>query len=358
MLDLDIDIRLQRGNFQMELAVRVDEPVSGVFGPSGSGKTTLLHCISGLVRPDSGRMVLNGEVLFDSASGRFVPPHRRHIGLVFQDAQLFPHLSVQNNLLYGYRRLSPAQRRFELKPVVELLEIGELLERRPNQLSGGQKQRVALGRALLYSPQLLLLDEPLAALDGRLKKQILPFLRRVRDIAQIPMLYVSHYLDEILYLTPTLTLVAQGRILGHGAYLDVLGRADGEGTEDVDLRNLWSAKILENHLERNYSIAEMGDARMILPPAPVDEGKTLTLSVRAAQIALSRQRVEGITIQNQLGGRIVRIIHRRHGALVEIDAGVSLVAEVNGKTVEDLNLREGDKIYCLIKAQSIEFPEA
>ncbi|MFM8333655.1 MAG: ATP-binding cassette domain-containing protein, partial [Candidatus Methylumidiphilus sp.] len=152
MLELDIDIRLRRGSFPMALEVRVSAPVSGVFGPSGSGKTTLLHCVSGLLRPDAGRMALNGEVLFDSASGRFVPPHRRHIGLVFQDAQLFPHLSVRDNLLYGYRRLAPAQRRFELKPVVELLEIGELLERRPGQLSGGQKQRVALGRALLYSP--------------------------------------------------------------------------------------------------------------------------------------------------------------------------------------------------------------
>ena len=354
---LEMDVRINRRGFPIALATRIDEPVSGVFGPSGSGKTTLLHCISGLLRPDSGRMVLNGEVLFDSASRQFTPPHRRHVGLVFQDAQLFPHLSVRNNLLYGYRRLKPGQRRFELEPVVDLLELGELLERRPGQLSGGQKQRVALGRALLYSPQLLLLDEPLAALDGRLKKQILPFLRRVRDIARIPMLYVSHSLDEILYLTPTLTLVDQGRILGHGAYLDVLGQADREDTEGLDLRNLWNAKILENHPALHYSIADLGQARLVVPPAPAAPGQSLTLSVRAAQIALSRQRIEGITIQNQLAGRIVRIIPRPHGSLVEIDAEISVVAEINGKTVEDLNLRAGDKVWCLIKAQSIEFPD-
>lgn len=353
---LELDIRVARGGFPIALALRVDEAVSGVFGPSGSGKTTLLHCVSGLLKPDSGRMALDGEILFDSATGRFVPPHRRHIGLVFQDAQLFPHLSVRNNLLYGYRRLAPAQRRFELGPVVELLELGELLERRPGQLSGGQKQRVALGRALLYSPKLLLLDEPLAALDGRLKKQILPFLRRVRDTAQIPMLYVSHSLDEILYLTQTLTLIDQGRVLGHGRWLDVLGQADG----GADLLNLWSVKIVENNLGQHYSLAELGTQRLVLPPAPAEAGQALTVSVRAAQIALSRQRVEGITIQNQLPGRIVRILPRRHGALVEVEveAGVAAVAEVNGKTVEDLGLRAGEPVYCLIKAQSVEYPDS
>jgi molybdate transport system ATP-binding protein len=356
---LDLDIQLRRGANAMAFQLSITEPVSGIFGASGSGKTTLLHCVSGLLRPDSGRMVLNGEVLFDAAKKWFVPPHRRHIGLVFQDAQLFPHLSVRNNLLYGYRRLTPKQRRFELGPVVDLLEIGELLERRPGQLSGGQKQRVALGRALLYSPQLLLMDEPLAALDERLKRQILPFLRRIRDVAQIPMLYVSHSLDEILYLTQTLTLVDQGRILGHGACLDVLSKEEAHEVADhMEIRNLWSVEILENHREQSYSVARLGKERLILPPAPANVGQTVTLGVRAAQIALSRQRISGITIQNQLPGQIMRIITRRHGALVEIDAGVIVVAEVNAKTVEDLNLKVSDTVYCLIKAQSLEYPDS
>ena len=358
MFDLDIAVSLQRGNFATDMAVRIAAPVSGVFGDSGSGKTTLLHCIAGLVRPDRGHMALNGATLFDANRGLFVPPHQRHVGLVFQDAQLFPHLSVLNNLLYGYRRLKPAQRRFELGPVVELLEIGPLLQRRPGQLSGGEKQRVALGRALLYSPQLLLLDEPLAALDGRLKRQILPFLRRVRDVG-IPMLYISHSMDEILYLTQTVTFVHQGRIMGHGSCLDVLGEGGAADFADsLDLRNVWEVAILENHHEYAYSVASLGDQRLILPPAEASTGKMVNVSVRAAQIALSRQRVEGITIQNQLPGKIMRLIPRRHGALVEIDAGVTLVAEVNGKTVEDLRLRVGDEVYCLIKAQSLEYPDS
>ncbi len=361
MLKLEIDIRLQRGSFPLNMSAHVQEPVSGVFGHSGSGKTTLLHCIAGLVKPDTGLMALNGTLLFDSSQKVMIPPHRRHIGLVFQDAQLFPHLSVLDNLLYGYRRLSPNQRRFELGPVVELLEIGPLLERRPSQLSGGEKQRVALGRALLYSPQLLLLDEPLAALDERLKKQILPFLRRVRDVG-IPMLYISHSMDEILYLTNTVTLVDHGRIIGHGPYLDVLGQANSsELASGLDMRNVWEVTILENLREHGYSVAALGQERLILPPAPTTAvGGRTVISVRAAQIALSRQHIEGITIQNQLPGKILRIIHRRHGALVEIDVGVgvAVVAEVNGKTVEDLDLCKGDKLYCLIKAQSVEYPES
>jgi molybdate transport system ATP-binding protein len=215
-----------------------------------------------------------------------------------------------------------------------------------------------LGRALLYSPQLLLLDEPLAALDERLKRQILPFLRRIRDVARIPMLYVSHSLDEILYLTQTLTLDEHGRILGHGACLDVLSQESAHEIADhMDMRNLWSVEILENHHEHGYSVARLGGERLILPPVPANVGQTLTVSVRAAQIALARQRVFNITIQNQLPGTIVHIIARRHGALVEIDAGVAVVAEVNAKTVEDLDLRVNDTMYCLIKAQSLEYPD-
>lgn len=354
---LEIDIQLAQGSFSMDMQLVVDVPVSGVFGASGSGKTTLLHCLAGLLKPDRGYIRLHGQVLFDAATRRCLPPHRRHIGLVFQDAQLFPHLSVRSNLLFGYHRLKPEQRRFALGPVVELLEIGHLLERQTRQLSGGEKQRVALGRALLFSPQLLLLDEPLAALDHRLKAQILPFLRRIRDEAGIPMLYVSHALEEILYLTRRVAVVERGRIQGHGDYLDVLAQT-GEGGVDatVEVRNLWEVRVLENHPALGFSLAALGSERLVLPLAPVAAGRTLTVGVRAEQIALSRQRIEGITIQNQLPGRIVRFIPRRHGTLVEIDSGLEVVAEVSGKTVEDLGLREGEQVYCLLKAQSIEFP--
>lgn len=210
---LALDLELRRGDFRLAVKTTLDAPVTGLFGPSGSGKSTLLLLIAGLLAPTRGHITLDGVSLVDSARGICLPPQQRHIGLVFQDAQLFPHLDVRRNLLYGWQRLAPDQRRFGLEEVCHLLEIGHLLERQPRQLSGGERQRVALGRAILYSPRLLLLDEPLAALDERLKEQILPFLGRIRDETGLPMLYVSHARREIDYLTDSVLELEQGQVV-------------------------------------------------------------------------------------------------------------------------------------------------
>jgi molybdate transport system ATP-binding protein len=210
---LEVDLQFRRGAFELEIAHRFGEGVSGICGPSGSGKSTLLALVAGLLRPRRGTIRFDGQTLVDHAQRGFVPAHQRGFGLVFQDGQLFPHLTVRANLLYGWRGLQPAQRRFTLEGVSELLEIGEFLDRRPDQLSGGQRQRVALGRALLYSPRLLLLDEPLSSLDTRLKSQILPFLKRVRDETKLPMLYVSHAPDEVAYLADQVLNIDSGKLI-------------------------------------------------------------------------------------------------------------------------------------------------
>ncbi len=215
---LDVSLSMHRGAFHVELAARLSSPVTGIFGASGSGKSTLLSVIAGLIKPNQGRIVLDNTVLVDTAHSVFIPAHQRHIGLVFQDGQLFPHLSVRQNLLYGWQRLQPSERRFNLDEIAGMLEIEPLLERQPRQLSGGEKQRVAVGRAILYSPRLLLLDEPLSSLDDRRKQQILPFLVRIRDETNIPMLYVSHSLAEIQYLTDDILYLAEGKqIFGDSA---------------------------------------------------------------------------------------------------------------------------------------------
>lgn len=210
---LVLDLQFERGAFVLHAQARIDETVAGVCGPSGSGKSSLLALIAGLLRPTRGSIQLDGQVLADVAQRRFVPAWQRHIGLVFQDGQLFPHLSVRTNLLFGYRALTASQRRFEPAPIIDLLEIGPLLDRRPAQLSGGERSRVALGRALLYSPRLLLLDEPLSALDERLKQQILPFLRRVKQDLQVPMIYVSHAPQEVDYLADRVRRLEHGRLI-------------------------------------------------------------------------------------------------------------------------------------------------
>ncbi|MDG2518471.1 ATP-binding cassette domain-containing protein [Lysobacter soli] len=209
---LSFDLQFARGDFVLDAEADVGGGVTGVYGPSGSGKSTLLALLAGLLAPSNGRVRLGERVLVDTDARRFVPAWDRHVGLVFQDGQLFPHLTVRQNLLFGHARIPDAMRRFDLSGVAELLEITPLLDRRPTLLSGGERQRVALGRALLYSPQLMLLDEPLSSLDDRLKQQILPFLKRIKDETRLPMLYVTHAHSELDYLADRVLGMERGRL--------------------------------------------------------------------------------------------------------------------------------------------------
>lgn len=210
---LDLNFSFQRADFRLQICRQIDAPITGILGASGSGKSTLLSIVAGLLKPQRGHVILDHLTLSNTQSHTWIPPHRRRIGLVFQDGQLLPHLSVRHNLLYGYRNIIPDQRRFELDAVVALLELGHLLARNPNSLSGGERQRVALGRAVLYSPSLLLLDEPLSALDERLKNQILPFFLRIQSEFGIPMIYVTHSPRELELLTDVQLSMSEGTLL-------------------------------------------------------------------------------------------------------------------------------------------------
>lgn len=209
---LELDFEFARDTFSLRAAQLIDAPITGILGASGSGKSTLLGVIAGLLKPQRGHIKLNNKILYDATKKIWIPPHKRHMGLVFQDGQLMPHMNVRRNLLYGYEHVAPTERRFGLDAIVGLLEIGHLLERRPNALSGGEKQRVALGRAVLYSPDYLLLDEPLSALDERLKQQILPFFERIYAECHIPMIYVTHAQSELERLTDTRLYVRDGML--------------------------------------------------------------------------------------------------------------------------------------------------
>ncbi|MCH7333768.1 MAG: ATP-binding cassette domain-containing protein [Acinetobacter sp.] len=198
---IDCHIQLKQGQFDLDQRFQSDQSVIGLFGASGSGKTTILHSIAGLVTPQAGWIKIKNQTWFDQAQKINLSTQQRRIGLVFQDAQLFPHKNVKQNLLFGFKHIQPQQRQFEVDYIIELLKLEHLIERMPIKLSGGEKQRVALGRALLYSPQLLLLDEPLSALDAAHKAEIIPFFQRVKQELGIPMLYVSHDKSEIEQLT-------------------------------------------------------------------------------------------------------------------------------------------------------------
>lgn len=204
---IDCRFQLHMGQFHIEPSFQSDASVIGLFGASGSGKTSILHAIAGLNTPRSGLIKIQDQTWFDSNQKINVSTQKRHVGLVFQDAQLFPHKTVKQNLLFGFNNLSQQERQFEADYIIELLKLGHLLQRMPIKLSGGEKQRVALGRALLYSPKLLLLDEPLSALDANHKAEIIPFFQKVKEEIKIPMIYVSHDIQEIKQLTETMWIL-------------------------------------------------------------------------------------------------------------------------------------------------------
>ena len=213
---LRVDIAKQLGEFSLEASFTSEGRVTGLFGASGAGKTSLINMIAGLLQPDRGVIAIDGETLDDTAAGRHVPAHRRRIGYVFQDARLFPHLDIRQNLDYGRRMNRLAADPAQHKRVTDLLDIGHLLDRRPGKLSGGERQRVALGRALLAQPRLLLLDEPLGSLDEERKVEILPYLVRLRDEANVPMVYVSHDADEMRQLATQVVMLRRGRVVAFG----------------------------------------------------------------------------------------------------------------------------------------------
>jgi molybdate transport system ATP-binding protein len=230
LIVLAVDVEKQLG--ALKLAVRFDAArgVTALFGPSGAGKTSVVNMIAGLLTPDRGAIAIDGTVLFDAARGIDVPPYRRRIGYVFQEGRLFPHLSVRQNLDYGRRMSGRPREAAEFERIVALLDIGPLLDRRPRMLSGGERQRVAVGRALLMGPRLLLLDEPLASLDAAHKREILPYLVRLRDDAGIPMVYVSHTVAEVRRIATTVVRLDTGRVVAAGG-LDLLKDADVDGLD-------------------------------------------------------------------------------------------------------------------------------
>ena len=368
---IELDLQCRRGAFELQVDARLEATVTGLFGPSGAGKSSLLGMLAGFIRPDSGRLVIDGTCLFHHEKNRRakhidLPIHQRRIGMVFQDSRLFPHLTVQDNLAYGYKLLPVKDRRVEFNPVVELLELGRLLAQKPHQLSGGEKQRVALGRALLTSPRLLLLDEPLASLDVRLKHQILPFLRRVKNEINIPMVYVSHAIDEILYLTNHLVIIDDGKLLGAGQFHEVMQDPRVLTlAHSLGLENVMHVEVARHSVEDGYTIATLGanlganlgtglaSQQLHMPLVEVAAGKTVSVSVAASNIALSTHPLSGVTIQNQLYGVVTDISHVGTRVLVSIDTGSVLIAEITAKALQDLSIVPGKQIYCLIKTQSL-----
>ena len=357
MIELSVRKRLGQFDFAADLAAP-SEGVLALFGRSGAGKTTLVNMLAGLVRPDSGHIAVAGRRLFDSAVGIDLPPERRRIGYVFQEGRLFPHLDVRANLLYGHRRIPASDRQIRLPEIVELLGIEHLLARRPAHLSGGEKQRVAIGRALLSNPRLLLLDEPLAALDAARKAEVLPFIERLRDELRRPVVYVSHDPLEVLRLADRVLLLEQGRVAGFGAVGDVFGRPELQRLVGAAEAGAVVTARVELH-DPVYELSQLSfgrGGRLIVPRVAAAVGAELRLRIRARDVSLARVRPAQISILNSLPARVVAL-NPVEGPYRDVEletAGAPLWARITARSVQELGLSVGDEIHALVKAVSID----
>ncbi|MBD9564187.1 molybdenum ABC transporter ATP-binding protein [Pseudomonas sp. PDM09] len=352
-------LKLNYSGFSLDVDLQLPgRGVTALYGHSGSGKTTCLRCIAGLERAEQGFIQVNDEVWEDSDKGIFVPPHKRALGYVFQEASLFPHLSVRGNLEFGLKRIPRQQRRVDMAHATELLGISHLLDRDPQNLSGGERQRIGIARALLTSPKLLLMDEPLAALDTQRKNEILPYLQRLHDELDIPVLYVSHSQDEVARLADHLVLLSNGKALASGAIGETLARLDLPLALGDD-----AGVVIEGHVsayDADYQLLTLQlpntDLSIRVTHSPMAEGQALRCKVQARDVSLSLQGVEQSSILNRLPVTVISEIGADNAAHVLIRlnaAGTPLLARITRYSRDQLSLHPGQQLWAQIKAVAV-----
>ena len=341
----------------MQAAFAAEAPIVALFGRSGSGKTTLVEAIAGLVRPQSGRIVVGDRVLFDSERAIDLAPEARRVGYVFQDALLFPHLSVRANLAYGERLTPEAERFVDRARVIDLLGLGDLLERRPATLSGGERQRVAIGRALLASPRILLMDEPLASLDTPRKAEILQYVELLRDELRLPIVYVSHAIEEVTRLADCLVLVSDGRTLASGRVAELMARADLEPHMGrFEAGGVIEARVARHDERYGLTILAFDGGELVVPNVDALPGEPVRVRIRARDVALALEAPRAASFQNVLPA-MVDWIGGEFGAVVDVHLRVgttALVARITRQSAERLGLAPGTSVHALIKAIAID----
>lgn len=366
MLELSVDHHFESLHLSASFSAPAGQ-VTALFGRSGSGKTSLINFVAGLSRPDRGRGVLDGQVLFDTAKGFHLPPERRLIGYVFQDVRLFPHLTVRGNLTYGMKKAvgkNPSGHFSTFDDVVELLDLGALLDRKPGRLSGGEASRIGIGRALLSNPRLLLLDEPLASLDAERKGEILPYLERLLREVKLPMIYVSHAFEEVVRLASNLVVLDKGRVMAQGPLRDLAPSLDLAALAGVDEAGAVIETTLIRHDEQ-FGLSEIDCAgvRLLVPRLALAPGLSLKLHIRARDVSIALERPQRISILNVLKARIVEIGPPPGSAggqpgdnavSVVLDAGFPLAARVSQKSAQELSLTPGMNVFALIKSLSFD----
>ncbi|MBX9457768.1 MAG: molybdenum ABC transporter ATP-binding protein [Rhizobium sp.] len=349
-----VKVRHRQGDFVIDAAF---EPVAGLtalFGPSGSGKTSLVQIIAGLTRPDDAVITFGDVTWTDTSRGLFVPPHKRRIGYVFQEGRLFPHLTARQNLLYGRFFAPRGEQTIREDEVVQLLGIERLLAQRPATLSGGEKQRVAIGRALLSNPRLILMDEPLSALDRARRQEILPYIERVRDEIRIPVIYVSHALDEVARLADCVVLLDEGRVKATGRPGEVFPELTS-GDDGPAAQSIIEAYVVGHDTRFGLSMAKIDDEVLTLQPVNLPEGTPVRIRVPATDVMISLERHSDLSALNQLPGTIVALEADGHHVLATLDChGQRLVARITSLSAERLGLRAGLRVHAMFKAVAVD----
>jgi molybdate transport system ATP-binding protein len=326
-----------------------------LFGPSGSGKTTLLDCIAGLTKPDSGAITLGQQVFYDAQTGADLPVPKRNMGYVFQDLALFPHLTVEGNLAYGLDRLSASEREQRITSILQTFRILHLRKRRPREISGGERQRVALARSLVTDPCILLLDEPLAALDTATKSRILDDLRTWNEAHRIPILHVTHSREEVVALGERAIVLDRGRIVAQGSPHEVIGAPRQETVAQLaGFENIFDATVESAHEDRGTMTCHLSRTEVLLetPLVRADVGSSMRIGIRAGDILLATIRPEGLSARNLLPGKIVSLARRDVIIAARVDVGVEMEVHLTLAARDALGLAPGRDVWLVVKTHS------
>jgi len=353
-MSIDARFAVDRGEFFLDVDLALPSlGVTSLFGPSGCGKTTILRAIAGLDRHPGGRLSV-GDVTWQ-AEGRFVPPHRRPVGYVFQEASLFPHLTVLRNLEYGLKRTAPESRQMSAAQAVDLLGIGHLLERRPHTLSGGERQRVAIARALAVSPRLLLMDEPLASLDRAGKEEILPYLESLRDELEIPVIYVSHTPEEVARLADHVVLMEKGRVVATGPINDVFSRLDLPLAIGPDAEVVLDATVVEHDDDFHLTCLDFEGGRLVVPREALATGRRVRVRLAARDVSIAVTRPSGTSILNVFPATVDDMTPAASGQVtVRLRVGTAaLLSRITYKSLTVLELTAGKAVYAQIKSVAL-----
>ena len=351
---LELDVLKRLGTFELDLNVQIGGGITALVGPSGSGKTTTLECLAGATKPDRGEIVLNGRTLFSSDRNINCKPAKRHIGVLYQDGALFPHMDVGANIRYGYDLLHPSRRRIDIQNIIEMLDVGHMIDRDVHSLSGGEAQRVALARALVVSPELLLLDEPMASLDARMRGIVLSYLRRLHQQLDIPFVYVSHSISEVLSIADRAIVLRDGRLVSYDRPTRlVLEGYLGVGAIGERLENLVCGEILQPGIEGKLGVVRVAQVEMATPPTGKQSGDEVVIALGASDVMIATEPPKGLSARNCIPAILQEIRTVDHRVLAIANIGTELIVELTEGAVNDLGLRAGMSAYLVFKSNSV-----